>query len=171
MSQETVAAPPESVVKSLFVRAEAESLASVRTLLREAGLPESDLQEKHMEAFFVSRAGDEGILACVGLERFGDTALLRSLAVRADARGNGVGDQALQTMEAFAASKGVNRLCILTTTAEPFFEARGFERCDRTALPASVQASSEFKSLCPASAVCMFKEINPTSSTEKHRHG
>lgn len=50
-------------------------------------------------------------------------------------------------------------------------EARGFERCDRTALPASVQASSEFKSLCPASAVCMFKEINPTSSTEKHRHG
>ncbi|MCR6478470.1 arsenic resistance N-acetyltransferase ArsN2 [Variovorax sp. ZS18.2.2] len=163
--------PSESPVRSLFVRAEAASLPPVRSLLRDAGLPESDLQEEHMEAFFVSRAGDEGILACVGLERFGETALLRSLAVRADARGHGVGDQALQTMEAFAASKGVNRLCILTTTAEPFFETRGFERCDRTALPASVQASSEFKSLCPASAVCMFKEINPTSSTEKHRHG
>ena len=160
--------PSESLVRSLFVRAEAASLSPVRSLLRDAGLPESDLREEHMEAFFVSRAGDEGILACVGLERFGDTALLRSLAVRADARGHGVGDQALQTMEAFAASKGVNRLCI--TTAEPFFEGRGFERCDRTALPASVQASTEFKSLCPASAVCMFKEITPTS-TEKHRHG
>ena len=170
MSQAPLTASPEAVVKSLFVRAEAESLASVRMLLRDAGLPESDLQEDHMEAFFVSRAGDEGILACVGLERFGETALLRSLAVRADARGQGVGDQALQTMEEFAASKGVNRLCILTTTAAPFFEARGFKHCDRTALPASVQASTEFKSLCPASAVCMFKEITPTS-TEKHRHG
>ena len=164
-------APSESLVKFLFVRAEAALLTPVRSLLREADLPESDLQEQHMEAFFVSRAGDEGILACVGLERFGETALLRSLAVRADARGNGVGDQALQTMEAFAASKGVNRLCILTTTAEPFFETRGFERCDRTALPASVQASSEFKSLCPSTAVCMFKEITPTSPTEIHRHG
>ena len=123
-----------------------------------------------MEAFFVSRAGDEGILACVGLERFGETALLRSLAVRASARGKGLGDQALQKMEAFAASKGVHRLCILTTTAEPFFEARGFERCERTSLPAAVQASSEFKRLCPASAVCMFKEINPSSSVEKHPH-
>lgn len=163
--------PSESLVRSLFVRAEAASLPPVRALLRDAGLPESDLREEHMEAFFVSRAGDEGIVACVGLERFGDTASLRSLAVRADSRGNGMGDQALQTMEAFAASKGVHRLCILTTTAEPFFEARGFERCDRTALPASVQASSEFKSLCPASAVCMFKDIPPTHPTEKHRHG
>lgn len=163
--------PSESLVRSLFVHAEAASLPPVRALLGEAGLPESDLREEHMEAFFVSRAGDEGIVACIGLERFGDTALLRSLAVRADARGNGMGDQALQAMEVFAASKGVHRFCILTTTAEPFFEAHGFERCNRTALPASVQASSEFKSLCPASAVCMFKEINPTSSTEKYRHG
>jgi len=166
MSQE----PSGSLVRSLFVRAEAQSLPLVRSLLRDSGLPESDLQEEHMDAFFVSRAGDEGLLACVGLERFGETALLRSLAVRAGARGQGLGDQALQTMEAFAVSKGVNRLCILTMTAESFFHARGFERCDRTALPASVQASSEFKSLCPASAVCMFKEITPTPSTEKHRH-
>jgi amino-acid N-acetyltransferase len=120
-----------------------------------------------MEAFFVSRAGDEGIIACVGLERFGETALLRSLAVRAAARGKGLGDQALQRMEAFAASKGVHRLCIFTTTAEPFFEARGFERCDRTALPASVQASSEFKGLCPTSAVCMFKVIPPFPPVER----
>lgn len=161
----------ESLVRSLFVRAEAASLPTVRALLRDAGLPESDLREEHMGAFFVSRAGDEGIVACVGLEHFGGTALLRSLAVRADARGHGLGDQALQTMEAFAASKGVNRLCILTTTAEPFFEARGFARCDRTALPAAVQASSEFRSLCPASAVCMFKQISPTPLIEKHRHG
>ncbi|MDQ0069101.1 hypothetical protein J2W34_000875 [Variovorax boronicumulans] len=32
MSQEPAVAPPESVVKSLFVRAEAESLAPVRAL-------------------------------------------------------------------------------------------------------------------------------------------
>jgi amino-acid N-acetyltransferase len=168
MAEENSGAAPELAVKSLFVRAEAASLAPVRALLREAGLPESDLHEGHMEAFFVSRAGDEGIVACVGLERFGDTALLRSLAVRAPKQGRGLGDQALKTMETFAASKGVNRLCILTTTAEPFFEARGFVRCDRTALPGSVQASSEFKRLCPASAVCMFKELIPSSSREKH---
>lgn len=167
MSEEPSDVQPDLAVKSLFAHAEAESLTSVRALLRESGLPESDLQEDHMEAFFVSRAGDEGIIACVGLERFGETALLRSLAVRASARGKGLGDQALQRMEAFAVSKGVNRLCVLTTTAEQFFEARGFERCDRTALPASVQASSEFKGLCPATAVCMFKEIHPSSLVEK----
>ena len=51
-------APSESLVKSLFVRAEAALLTPVRSLLREADLPESDLQEQHMEAFFVSRAGE-----------------------------------------------------------------------------------------------------------------
>jgi hypothetical protein len=82
LSEEPSDVQPKLAVKSLFVHAEAESLTSVRALLRESGLPESDLQEDHMDASFVSRAGDEGIFACVGLERFGETALLRSLAAR-----------------------------------------------------------------------------------------
>ena len=40
-------------------------------------------------------------------------------------------------------------LDLLTTTAERFFPGFGFERVERVDVPASVQASVEFRSACP----------------------
>jgi amino-acid N-acetyltransferase len=50
---------------------------------------------------------------------------------------------------------------LLTTTAERFFPRFGFEEIARDEVPASVQASVEFQSACPASAIVMRKRLAP----------
>ena len=39
------------------------------------------------------------------------------------------------------------------------FSARGYRVIDRATAPADVQGTSEFKSMCPASATCMSKTV------------
>ena len=48
----------------------------------------------------------------------------------------------------------------LTTTAERFFPRFGFERITRDDVPASVQASIEFREACPASATVMRRWLS-----------
>jgi amino-acid N-acetyltransferase len=58
-----------------------------------------------------------------------------------------------------AKDHGSRTAFLLTTTAENFFPKLGFERMSRDDVPASVQASIEFRSACPASAVVMRKPL------------
>jgi amino-acid N-acetyltransferase len=55
-------------------------------------------------------------------------------------------------------------LYLLTTTAEHYFPAFGFERTTRDRVPYAVRATSEFRSVCPDSAIVMWKELVPASS-------
>jgi amino-acid N-acetyltransferase len=56
-------------------------------------------------------------------------------------------------------SKGVEQLVLLTEAAEQFFHAIGYEAIDRSSVPEAIKQSAEFRSLCPASAVCMTKYL------------
>ena len=58
-----------------------------------------------------------------------------------------------------AEGRGVEAVFLLTTTAEAFFPKFGFEPMLARDVPASVQASVEFRSACPASAVVMRKRL------------
>ncbi len=57
--------------------------------------------------------------------------------------------------------EAVELLVLLTQTAQAFFEGRGYLPTVRTDLPASIQQTAEFKSLCPANAVCLSKRLAP----------
>lgn len=127
-------------------------------LLQRAQLPTEDLTEQHLESFFV--AGDPcAPLGIVGLDISPPHALLRSLAVDEHARTHGVGAQLLAHAEQYAWSRGVRSLYLLTTTAEPFFAARGYVRVDREQAPAFIRSSTEFSALCPESAAFMLKRL------------
>ena len=139
-------------------------LSKVRALLRTCELPEIDLDLGHMGDFLVLRAGDR-LVGCVGLERTGDAGLLRSLAVAHELRGTGLGDELLRAIEARAVAAGVQRLFLLTTTAPNFFAARGYLPCPRTDAPDAIRALSEFASICPASATCMFSRLDQSISS------
>jgi amino-acid N-acetyltransferase len=130
----------------------------VASLLADASLPVEDLQEGSV-AFIVAIDGADAIGA-IGLEVFGDVGLLRSLVVRPDARGLGIGGQLVDALEAQARQRGLHRLVLLTQTAAPFFAGRAYHVIDRHAAPASVQASAQFRSLCPASATCMTRQLD-----------
>jgi len=63
----------------------------------------------------------------------------------------------VEELERVALEARVTRLILLTETAQQFFECQGYRRAERREVPQNVQASEEFRSLCPASAVCMAK--------------
>ena len=131
---------------------------SVEALLEAEGLPASDLTEAHLEHFFFT--GTDGApSALVGLEIYGDAALLRSLVVSAAARTQGLGSALVLHAEKYAAAHRVHSLYLLTTTAEAYFEHRGYRRIDRSEAPAAIQSTREFSSLCPSSSAFMIKQL------------
>jgi amino-acid N-acetyltransferase len=131
---------------------------SVVALLEAEGLPASDLTETHLEHFFFT-GSDGAPSALVGLEIYGESALLRSLVVRAAARTQGLGSALVLHAEEYAAAHHVRALYLLTTTAEPYFERRGYRRIDRFQAPPSIQSTREFASLCPSSSAFMIKRL------------
>ena len=133
-------------------------LPGIRALLEAAALPVGDLPEAGR--FLVVRPGD-AVLGSVAVEPCGDAGLLRSLAVAPEARGTGAGSRLVEAAEAHAYADGLRSLVLLTTTAAPFFEARGYAPMDRAEAPAGVRQSSEFQGTCCASAVCLGKALSP----------
>jgi len=133
-------------------------LAAATTLLAAAKLPTSDLTERHCEHFFFL-GPEEALEGLVGLEPFGEVALLRSLVVAENLRGTGAGSRLLEHAETQARSRGVRELYLLTTTAEPFFAARGYARAARESAPLAIRTTREFAGICPASSAFMVKRL------------
>ncbi|MDD3180036.1 MAG: arsenic resistance N-acetyltransferase ArsN2 [Opitutaceae bacterium] len=150
-------APPS--VRIVVKSARAEDVAAIVALLQDAGLPHEGIGT-HLNEFLVARVGEE-VVGAVGLEVHGTAALLRSLVVAPELRGKGLGEGLTGTIVARAASLGVQQLYLLTTTAAHFFARRGFTAIARGNVPAGIAGTEEFKSLCPASAVCMQRLVKP----------
>jgi amino-acid N-acetyltransferase len=134
------------------------SLAAASALLAAADLPIEDLTARHCENFFFTGPPDAPS-GLVGVELFGDVALLRSLAVSEALRGSGAGSALLAYAEQHARRNGATRIYLLTTTAEAFFARRGYVRLPRGAAPDAIRATREFSGICPASSAFMFKEL------------
>ena len=128
-------------------------------LLRSSGLPVDDLTPRMLEDFLLAR-GSDGVTGVAGIEQYGDTALLRSVAVDLSQRGTGLGTQLVEAMEKRAAERGVTRLYLLTTTADAFFAARGYRPAARESAPAAIRATSQFSEQCPVSSAFMMKELD-----------
>jgi arsenate reductase (thioredoxin) len=134
--------------------ARAEDEAAIRALLLGAALPIEGLEVGFPSGYAVARR-DGVTLGCAGLERYGNDALLRSVAVTADARGSGIGIALVRDRLSAAKADSLRAVYLLTTTAPRFFRGLGFEPCERSAVPVAVQSSAEFSSICPSSATCM----------------
>ena len=133
-------------------------LVGVNALLAEVGLPPT---AGDAEDYLVAEGPGGETVGSVGVETWGTSGLLRSLAVAPDARGAGLGGRLVEAAEALAVARGLDALYLLTTTAAPFFEARGYVAVDRAEVPEVVRRSSEFASVCPASAACRVKRLRP----------
>jgi len=128
-------------------------------LLAAVNLPVEDLTPAHCRDFFYM--GLPGLpTALVGLEMFGDVALLRSLAVAQGSRGSGAGSRLVSHAEDCAREEGIKALYVLTLTAESFFARRGYVRLPREAAPPAIRRSREFSSLCPAGSAFMIKPLS-----------
>ena len=135
----------------------AGDLAAIRALLEQAGLPTSDLAVSTPK--FIVLREDGHIVAAGALERFGSSALVRSVVVAEDRRGAGLGRIIVQELEKVARAARIGRLILLTQTARQFFTQQGYRVIERSEAPQDMQGSEEFRSLCPASATCMMKVL------------
>jgi len=130
----------------------------VSALLKGAGLPTDDLTSApDLHLWVLESEGD--VVGVVGIERFGASALLRSLAIAPSYQRRGLGHLLVAQLEQDVQDKGVEQLILLTETAKSFFRRIGYEVIDRRYVPEDVRQSAEFRSLCPASAVCMTKSV------------
>ncbi len=130
----------------------------VKRILRECGLPFSDITPGHLKHFFAS--GDSARLSgIVGLELYQDTALLRSLAVLPGYRNTGLGRRLVAHAERYALAQGVRAIYLLTTTADAFFSRIGYSPVSRDRAPSAIRNTAEFSNLCPSSSVFMVKRL------------
>jgi amino-acid N-acetyltransferase len=125
-------------------------------LLVKSNLPVEDLDEnKNLYAMIE----DEHIVGTGGLEFFGDCALVRSVSIKEEERGRGLGKSINRYLEKIAKENGVHYLYLLTTTAREFFTKEGYETIGREIVPDTIKTTSEFSSVCPSTAVVMKKKI------------
>jgi amino-acid N-acetyltransferase len=133
-------------------------LPEVRSLLQRLSLPLDGVDE-HVKTMLVARE-DGHVVGTAALELYEDGALLRSVAVDPRQQGKRLGHELTDAALRLAAAHSADTVFLLTTTAERFFPKFGFEPIARDDVPPSVQASVEFRSACPASAIVMRKHLS-----------
>ena len=125
-------------------------LSSILNLLNEADLPNEGVKD-HLSNFLTLKGNGDSNLepwGCAGLEIYGDSALLRSMAISPEYQGKGLGTLLTEAIIEDARKKGIGTLFLLTDTAEDFFRRFGFHTVEREIIPGNVKTSVEFTKLC-----------------------
>lgn len=132
-------------------------LPAIERLLTDAQLPLDGVAEA-VPTFVVAEETGQ-LVGAAGLELCGSDALLRSVVVAPKSQSRGVGRALVTRIIAEAEARQLHALYLLTTTAERYFPAFGFERIARDAVPDPVRATDEFQTACPASATVMRRTL------------
>ena len=125
-------------------------------LLEAADLPIVDTTDQ-TEHFFKTTYNYGVIIGAIGLEIYGAYGLLRSLVVDEAYRSKGIAKLLVENVVKHSKTLHLNRIILLTTTADKYFERQHFNRIQRHEVPEEIKQSKEFSSLCPVSAIVMQK--------------
>lgn len=126
----------------------------ILSLLEEAELPTVGVNQ-HIADFLVASDGRQ-IIGCIGIEIFGNYALLRSLIVAEMYRKQRLGLQLTNRILAYAQANAVKEVVLLTNTASSFFAHHfGFVPTERVLFQEKLGNSPEWKLGQCASATCM----------------
>ncbi|GAA5024137.1 hypothetical protein GCM10011506_07540 [Marivirga lumbricoides] len=95
--------------------------------MKENKLPYEDLLSS--QVLFITRKSGEKLIACIGIEKYGSEALLRSFAVDDSFKNKGIGAELLHELLTKCEEEGVKTLHLLTTTAaEYFYKTEWYEK-------------------------------------------
>jgi N-acetylglutamate synthase-like GNAT family acetyltransferase len=151
-------------------RAKQSDLGRIQQLLTANALPTTGVGES-LQYFLVATQND-AVVGAIGLEPFGESALLRSAVVDESIRGTGLGAKLVHRVIALADQMGAHNIFLLTTTAESYFRRFGFVQSTRDAAPPTMRNSAEFRGACPASAIAMVRtEKSASRGTQREANG
>jgi amino-acid N-acetyltransferase len=132
--------------------------ANMIALLQSQHLPVEDLPMQ-LHDFFAAQEDGE-LIGLIGMEKYGEYGLLRSMVVHPDFRNQQIAAALVDTLEQRATAAGIKTLYLLTETAAAYFSKKGFTTVQREAVPDAVKASAEFSHVCPVSATVMVKNLS-----------
>ncbi|HKZ38632.1 MAG TPA: arsenic resistance N-acetyltransferase ArsN2 [Chryseolinea sp.] len=142
---------------------DAAELKKLQHFLQANNLPYADIKSEGN--VFIGYYDAEGnMIASGGLELYGASALLRSVAVGQHYRGKELGKQMVDELIVKAKDLKIDFVFLLTETARAFFLKRGFSDISREDVPGEIKSSSEFSFVCPVSAACMSYRVNEQST-------
>lgn len=130
-----------------------DDLTAILSLLEGAGLTLAGVSDG-LVRLIVAEVGNE-LVGVAGLERYGTSALLRSVAVSPRYQGMGIAGAMVQRLLLEAQCECIKDVYLRTTTAERYFPKFGFRSVSVSQVPLEVRDSVEFQGACPASAVTM----------------
>jgi amino-acid N-acetyltransferase len=155
------------VTRAPIAPARQEELPQILELLDETGLPQDGL-ESHLSTTLVARL--EGrVVGSAALELYGPAALLRSVVVRHNLRGAGLGGRLTEAALELSRNLAVAQAYLLTETADHFFPRFGFRPIPRSEVPlGGVRSSVEFTAACPTSARTMVLDLRALQGSRAH---
>ena len=143
--------------KVIIHKADKSQYKEVCDLLSVEKLPTEDLHPE-LPNFLVAENNGK-VIGSIGLEKYNDSALLRSMIVESTHRNEGIASRLVNELIQHAISNDVKSLYLITNTAETYFAKKGFIKIERDNVAPEVLQSKEFNGLCPASSTIMFKQL------------
>lgn len=131
---------------------------AIKKLLDDNNLPTTDIYQDNIQLFI--GLIDDKIMSVIGLEKYKNVGLLRSLAVTDLFKNQQVGSRLIRHIVDLCASEHIDKIYLLTTTADKYFVKFGFTKIERMEAPDILKQTREFKDICPVSAVLMYKSLN-----------
>lgn len=122
--------------------AKEQDFESILQLLHSVNLTTEGVR-RDLENFFVVRDAGGNLIGVAGLEYYGASALLRSVAVSSQHRGEGIGHALVQQCIAESKKRNVHDLYLLTETAEKFMKRFGFRPIAKESVDSKLHASEE----------------------------
>ncbi len=113
-----------------------------------------------VENFVIAENESGSWIGVAGVEFYGESGLLRSVAVEEQSRGRGHGRILVNTVLGNARDRGIKMVYLLTEDADNYFEHLGFQIVDRKDVDDVVKTSLEFTDACPECALVMRKAID-----------
>jgi amino-acid N-acetyltransferase len=137
--------------------AKSTDLLHLKEFLESNSLPSVGLQGC-LENFLIATDNLGSWVGVAGYEAYGNSVLLRSVAVSKEFRNVGTGRSLVEQVLANARKRGVDTVYLVTETAEGYFERLGFERIDRDQMDQAVTNSQVLRECC-TSAQAMRRNL------------
>ncbi len=142
----------------IITKAKVYDLPEIFGLLRDNDLAFDGVAKDLRDFLIIKERGE--IIACAGLEIHGRVGLLRSVTVKKERQGQGLGRVLINRLLDTVKKRGLKRIYLLTETAHHFFSKLGFQRIERNAVDPLIQQSEGFTQCCPCSSIAMIKHLN-----------
>lgn len=126
---------------------------SLLEILTEASLPVSDIDPD--SSTFYGAIFNNKVVGCIGFQELGETALLRSLAVKDSFQKQGLGKELTNKVIKEAGKRAKASIYLLTTDAELFFVRMGFQKIIKASAPDILKKTKQYSEICSDPAVVM----------------